>query len=137
MQITKDNSEWAEPGLWFWQDLPKKKKGTKNEGIQGLEGLTYTPLDKEAPLQPIWQLHYLKNIRRAAAVKRPTLGALWAIMLDGSHDFAAHSGSCTLLFVDRESLLHKNCIISNQSWHESRSTLADREAPFGKVTQSD
>lgn len=75
------------------------------------------------------------NIRRAAAVKLPTEGPLWANMLHGSCVCAAHSSSWTLLFVDIKSLLYKIYIIVNQNWCESHSTLADREAAFGNVSQ--
>lgn len=68
-------------------------------------------------------------------MKLPTVGAPRANMSGGSCDCAAHSGSCTLLFVDIKSLLYKNYIIGNQSWCESHSTLADLEAAFGKVTE--
>lgn len=85
-------------------------------------------------LQPIWQLHY-SIIRRAAAVKLPTVGAFWASILDGSCDCADHSDCCTLLSVDIKSLLYKNYIIGNQSWYESHSALAEVEAPFGKLTE--
>lgn len=70
-------------------------------------------------------------------MKWPSVGAHWAVTLSRSCDHAAHSGSCTFHFVDIKSLLYNNYISSHQSLCESHSALADLEALFGKVPQSD
>ena len=130
IQIT-DDANWAELSSWLKEGLTYRKKQQdfpqNNSRNGGFRKYIYKDVSTS---------HH-SNIRRVAAVKRPTVGAHWAVMLDRSCDYAVHSGSCTFYFVDIKSLLYNNYIIGNQSLCESHSTLADLEAPFGRVTQGD
>lgn len=89
------------------------------------EEMTYAPFTKDTQSTSRLTAAWFKHRQDGGCCETLHCGALgWRLL----------ARAPALLFVDIKSLLYKNYIISNQSWYESDSMLADLEAASGKLT---